>query len=124
MNRVLWIVQILLALLFLFAGVFKLVIPLGPVVEQTGLPAALLRFVAVCECLGSLGMLLPGLMRIRPGLTPMSAVGLVVIMAGATVLTIRMQGFLPSLLPLITGILAAFVAYGRWRVSPLQGAKE
>ena len=121
MTRVLWIVQLLLALLFLFAGIAKLVMPLEPIVAQTGLPGALLRFVAVCECLGGLGMVLPGLLRIRPGLTPLAAAGLVIIMVGATVLTINSQGLLTALFPLVTGALAAFVAYGRWRVAPLRG---
>ncbi len=120
MSRTLWIIQVLLALLFLFAGIAKLVMPLEQLVSQTGLPGAVLRFVAVCECLGALGLVLPGLLRIRPGLTTLAAAGLVIVMIGATVLTIQSQGFLPALFPLITLALAALVAYGRWRVAPLQ----
>jgi len=121
MTRALWIVQTLLALLFLFAGITKLAMPLEPIVQQTGLPAALLRFIAVCECLGGLGLVLPGLLRVCPGLTPLAAAGLAIIMVGAVVLTIKTQGPLAALFPLVTGALAAFVAYGRWRVAPLRG---
>ncbi|MFN2517005.1 MAG: DoxX family protein, partial [Pyrinomonadaceae bacterium] len=59
-----------------------------------------------------LGLILPGLLRIRPGLTPLAAAGLVIIMIGATVLTIAGDGVGPALIPLVVGILAAFVAYG------------
>jgi len=87
-----------------------------------GLPAALanggfIHFIGVCEVLGGLGLVLPGLLRIRPGLTPLAAAGLVVIMIGATVVSIPMGAV--AALPLVVGILAAFVAYGRWRVAPL-----
>lgn len=121
MNIVLWIVQVLLAALFLFGGVYKLAVPLDQIVAQTGLPGLLLRFVGLCETLGGLGMLLPGIFRIRTGLTPLAAAGLVIIMIGATVITWKGQGFLPALFPLVTGLLAALVAYGRWRLTPLRG---
>jgi uncharacterized membrane protein YphA (DoxX/SURF4 family) len=119
MTYALWIIQGLLALLFLFGGLFKLVAPIEPIVEQTGLPALLIRFVALCEFLGGLGLVLPGIFRIRTGLTPLAAAGLVIISIGATVLTIRSQGFVPALFPLVTCVLCVFVAYGRWRAAPL-----
>ena len=84
----LWIVQGLLAVLFLFAGGMKLVMPIEEMTEQIALPGAFLRFIGVAEVLGGLGLILPGLLRIRPGLTPLAAAGLVIIMIGATVLTL------------------------------------
>jgi uncharacterized membrane protein YphA (DoxX/SURF4 family) len=119
MTYILWIIQGLLALLFLFGGIFKLVAPIEPIAEQLGLPALLLRFIGLCEFLGGLGLVLPGIFRIRTELTPLAAAGLVIITIGATVLTIKTQGFAPALFPLVTCILCAFVAYGRWRVAPL-----
>jgi len=121
MNRVLWIIQVLLALLFLFAGVVKLVMPIEEMLKQipVALPGALLQFVAVCEVLGGLGLILPALLRIQPGLTPLAAVGLVIIMIGATVITLMGGMALLALLPLMTGLAAAFVAYGRWRLAPI-----
>src|SRR6266536_49402 len=75
MTSALWIVQGLLALLFLFAGGMKLVLPLekltGPM--PLPLPGLFLRFIGVAEVLGAIGLILPGLLRIRPGLTPLAA---------------------------------------------------
>ena len=123
MTYALWIVQGLLALLFLFAGGMKLVLPLE---ELTGpmpvpLPGLFLRFIGVAEVLGAIGLILPGLLRIRPGLTPLAAAGLVIIMIGATVITLAGGDVALALIPLVVGLLAAFVAYGRWRLAPLRG---
>jgi uncharacterized membrane protein YphA (DoxX/SURF4 family) len=120
MNIALWIVQVLLALLFLFAGGTKLVLPIEVLTSmgspnQVHLPSLLIRFIGVCEVVGALGLILPGLLRIKPGLTPLAAIGLVIIMIGATVLTLIGDGIVPALFPLVVGILLAFVAYGRWR---------
>lgn len=116
MTYVLWIVQVLLALVFLFAGGTKLVLPLEVLTEQSPLPGPFLRFIGVAEVLGAIGLILPGLVGIRPVLTPLAACGLVIIMVGATVLTLAgvvPGGVRPALIPLVVGLLAAFVAYGR-----------
>ena len=118
MNILLWIIQVLLALLFLFGGGVKLIMPIEEMVKQTGMSALLLRFIGVCEVLGALGLILPGLLRIRPGLTPLAAVGLLIIMIGATAITLKSGGLAMALTPLVTGLLSAFVAYGRWRLAP------
>jgi len=126
MTYALWIVQGLLALLFLFAGGMKLVLPLekltGPM--PLPLPGLSLRFIGVAEVLGAIGLILPGLLRIRPGLTPLAAAGLVIIMTGATVLTLAGADVRMALIPLVVGLLAAFVAYGRWRLAPLRGSSH
>ena len=118
MNMALWIVQGLLALLFLFAGGVKLVLPVEEMTSQMPLPGWFLRFIGVCEVLGAIGLTLPWLLRIRPGLTPLAAAGLVIIMIGATVLTLASGDIVMALIPLLVGILSAFVAYGRWRLAP------
>ncbi len=122
MNYALWIVQGLLALLFLFAGGVKLVLPLETLAAQMPVPGPFVRFIGVAEVLGAMGLILPGLVRIRPGLTPLAAAGLVIIMIGATVLTLVSGGGAQALIPLAVGLLAAFVAYGRWRVAPHRGS--
>jgi hypothetical protein len=107
LNIVLWVVQVLLAL-------EKLA---GPV----ALPGLFVRFIGVAELLGGLGLILPGLLRIRPGLTPLAAAGLVIIMIGAVGITFAggvNVGM--ALIPAVTGLLAAFVAYGRWRLAPIR----
>ena len=117
MTYALWIVQVLLALLFLWAGGIKLVLPVEEMTKQmpVPLPGLFLRFIAVCEVFGAIGLILPGLLRVRPGLTPLAAAGLVIIMIGATVLTLAGGDVALALIPLVVGLLSAFVAYGRWR---------
>ena len=120
MNIALWIIQVLLALLFLFGGGVKLVLPIEEMTKQVAMPGLFLRFIGVCEVLGGLGLILPGLLRIWTALTPLAAVGLVIIMIGATAVTLKSGQVAPALFPLVTGLLAAFVAYGRWRLAPQQ----
>jgi hypothetical protein len=120
MNKALWIVQGVLALIFLFAGGVKLVLPLEVLTQQMPLPGLFLRFIAVAEVLGAIGLILPGLLGIRPGLTPLAAAGLVVIMIGATVVTLAGGDVATAPIPLVVGLLSAFVAYGRWRLTPLR----
>ncbi len=123
MNILLWIIQILLGLLFIFSGSMKFVMSVqemnaqGPVV----LPGIFLHFIGVCEILGGLGLILPSALRIKPGLTPLAAAGLAIITAGATVITLMgpMKGM--ALVPFVTCVLCIFVAYGRWRVRPIGG---
>ena len=125
MNIVLWIIQGLLALLFLFSGGMKLVIP-PDVLQAMGspnqvvLPGLFIQFIGVCEVLGAHGLILPGLLRIRTGLTPSAATGLVITMIGATVLTMIGDGVGLAVIPFVTGLLTLFIAYGRWRLAPLK----
>jgi DoxX-like family len=118
MNLALWIVQGLLAALFLFAGGAKLVLPLDQMAGPVALPGWFLRFIGVAEVLGALGLVLPGLLRIRPGLTPLAAAGLVIIMVGATIVTWAGGMVAVALLNVVVAVLAAFVAYSRWRLAP------
>jgi hypothetical protein len=127
MTYVLWIVQGLLALLFLFTGGIKLVLPIEVMTEQmpVPLPGPFLRFIGVAEVLGAVGLILPWLLGIRLGLTRLAAAGLVIIMTGATVLTLAgvvPGGVVGALIPLMVGLLSAFVAYGRWRLTPHRGS--
>jgi putative oxidoreductase len=126
MNVILWILQVLLALLFLFAGGSKLVMsaealsqPATP--NQVMLPVAFLRFIGVCELLGGLGLLLPGLFKIKQYLTPLAALGLAIIMIGAVIFS-AVSGLIPvALVNLIIVLLLLFIAYARWRVRPHGG---
>jgi DoxX-like family len=117
-HVVLWCVQGLLALMFLFAGGAKLLMPAEMLTAGTTLPVLFLRFIGVAEVLGAVGLILPQLLNIRPGLTPLAAAGLVIIMIGATVVNVgnvAAGGIAPALITPILGLLSAFVAYGRWR---------
>lgn len=92
MNILLWIIQGLLALLFLFSGVMKFVMS---VEEMNGppapvkLPGLFLHFIGVCEILGGLGLILPMLLHIKPKLTPIAACGLAIIMVGAVAIGLK-----------------------------------
>jgi hypothetical protein len=109
----LWTVQGLLAAMFLFAGGMKWAMPIAMLEAQSHLPGAFVRFIGVCEVLGALGLILPGLFRVRTDLTFLAAVGLVLIMTGATTITVGQGQILPAIGPLVLGLLAAFVARGR-----------
>jgi uncharacterized membrane protein YphA (DoxX/SURF4 family) len=124
MTYALWIVQVLLALLFLFAGAMKFIMPIEEMTKDIQLPAAFLRFIGVAEIVGAIGLIVPSLLRIRPGLAPLAAVGLVIIMIGATVLSLMIGGVVMALMPFVIGLLAAFVAYGRWKLAPVAGSPQ
>jgi hypothetical protein len=116
MRIALWVAQGLLAALFLFAGGVKLVLPPEALAGPVLLPVAFLRFIGVCEVLGAFGLILPMALRIRPGLTPLAAAGLVTIMIGATIVTLMEGTVAPALVPFATGLVATFVAHGRWQL--------
>ena len=110
----LWIIQGLLALVFMFAGVMKFVTPIEEMTKQVPLPGLFLRFIGLAEVLGAIGLILPGLFRIQTGLTPLAAAGLAIITVGATVVTLMTGGGAMAFIPLVVALLSAFVAYSHW----------
>jgi len=123
-NYALWVVQWLLALLFIWAGGAKLVLPLETLKGPVALPGLFVRFIGLAEALGAIGLILPWLLRIRPALTALAAAGLVIIMIGATVITLMGGGGALALFPATVGILAASVAYGRRRAAPRRRSED
>lgn len=123
MNILLWILQILLGLLFLFAGGTKFYYTIEQMrsmgsPNQILFPGWFIHFIGVCEILGGLGLLLPGLLRIKTYLTVLAAIGLTIIMIGATVVVAMGDGFKMAFPNLIIALLCAFVAYGRTKLRP------
>jgi hypothetical protein len=121
MNIALWIIQSLLAALFIVGGSFRFTIPIAELEALSGLPGAFILFISVCEILGGFGLILPGITRIKTFLTPLAATGLTIIMIGAVVLTAAGVGGADPVLatfPGVIGLLTAFVAYGRSRIRP------
>jgi hypothetical protein len=119
-NAILWTIQGLLALGFLFAGGMKLITPaatLTPMIQP--LPLGLIRFIGLCETTGALGLILPGLLGIRPRLTPVAAIGLAIIMSGAVSAMIALGRANEAVLPAVFGILALVIASGRIFIAPL-----
>ena len=80
-----------------------------------------MQFIGVAEVLGALGLILPELLRIRPGLTSLAAVGLVLVTVGATGYQLAAGNVGSALFAVAVGLIAAFVAYGRWRLAPHRG---
>lgn len=126
MNIALWIVQVLLGLAFIGAG-FSHSFTAEQMAAQPGgawilaIPDGLRYFISACEILGGLGLILPGLTKIQPRLTPLAALGLAVTMLLAIVFHAMRAEYMNIILNLILGGLAAFVAYGRFVRVPLKG---
>ena len=118
LSVALWTAQILLAALFLFAGVMKFVMPVEEMTKHSSLPGSFFHFIGVAELFGGVGLIVPALFRVWPWLTPLAACGLVIIMAGATVISMPMGW--AALFPFVVGMAAAFIAYGRFRLKPVQ----
>jgi uncharacterized membrane protein len=113
MHRALWIAQGLLAVVFAFAGASKLITPPEMLAMMSPFPASFIQFIGICEVLGALGLILPLALQIRPELTTLAALGLTVIMVGATLSTLAMGAGVLALMPAVLGVLTAAVAYGR-----------
>jgi uncharacterized membrane protein YphA (DoxX/SURF4 family) len=123
MRYTLWFLQILLALAFLAAGWMKLTTPIDQLAQAMvwagDVPVGLVRFIGLAELAGGLGLILPALTRIQPQLTPLAGAGLALVMllAVAFHLTRGEFGFIVPNIVLLA--LAAFVAYGRWKLAPI-----
>ena len=118
MTYALWTVQVLLAVLFLFAGGMKFAMPVEMLTEQSVFPVSFIYFIGAMEILGAAGLILPAALRIRPVLTPLAAAGLLIIMIGAVVSTVLTMDPSFAIMPAIAAVLSAFVAYGRWQLVP------
>ena len=114
-NQTLWAAQMALAALFLLAGITKLVMSADNLTQDSNLSAGFLRLVGVCEVFGAIGLIAPWLSGIRRELTPIAACGLVIIMIGATVVTVMTGPVVAAAFPGIVGVAAALVARGRWQ---------
>jgi putative oxidoreductase len=115
LSIALWVAQALLAFAFGASGAMKLTSPEAFV----RLPTALTYFIGAVEVLGAIGILVPAITRIAPKLTPLAALGFLVIMvlgAGAH----AMWGEYSSIpVNVVLGGLAFFVAWGRWKKAPI-----
>jgi uncharacterized membrane protein YphA (DoxX/SURF4 family) len=112
MPYALWTAQVALAAVFLFAGSMKFVMSAEDMGDM--FPLAFMRFIGACEVLGGLGLILPGILHIRRGLTPLAAAGLVIIMAGAIPSAAIDAGAVAAIVPLAIGLVAAFIVRNRW----------
>lgn len=118
----LWIVQALLAIVFAMAGFMKISTPLEQL-EQSGMSfvdsygAGMVRFIGISELLGSVGLILPAALRIKPVLTPLAAVGIAIIMILAC--GYHISNGEPFVAPVVLLALAVFVTWGRFKRAPI-----
>jgi len=117
LNITLWTAQILLACMFIMAGFTKITTPIDELRQimswVNDFPIFFVRFVGIAELLGALGLILPSLLRLRPILLPLSALGLTVVMFSALIYHIVKGEYNALLMNCILGGLAFFIAWGR-----------
>jgi uncharacterized membrane protein YphA (DoxX/SURF4 family) len=122
MNIALWIVQVVLAAMFIFAGVnkaFRYEHAYASLPWVKDVPRGLTNFIGVCELLGGLGLLLPALTGILPWLTPLAAAGLALVMLLAMGFHATRREWPAIAFNTVLLLLAVFVAYGRFVSVPL-----
>ena len=123
MNIALWIVQALLALVFVAAGLRKATQPIDTLAVSMkwakDFSSWIVRAIGALEILGGIGVILPAATGILPWLTPVAAIGLVLTMVGAMILHMRRGEVSHIGLNVILLLLALFVVYGRFVVVPL-----
>ena len=125
MNIALWILQVLLAAMFLWHG-WLFVAPPAEIVEMMNsfIAPGFRIFIGVAELLAAAGLILPGITRILPWLTPLAAAGLMIVMASATVLHLFRGEIGSAISAAVLFGLVTFVAYMRWKVKPISPRKE
>jgi uncharacterized membrane protein YphA (DoxX/SURF4 family) len=125
MNTALWIVQALLALVFLGSGARKLTPPQVALAKATpllgGLPLPFVRFIGAAELLGAIGLILPAATKVAPVLTPAAAVGIALLMLCATFVHTARREYAKIGLTCGLLLLAVFAAYGRLVLVPIGG---
>lgn len=121
LNIVLWVCQVLLAVAF-FAHGWLVLMPPPEIAAQmnAALPRAFWLFLGVAEIAAAIGITLPGIARIRPGLVPAAAVGIMFVMVSATVWHIARAEYSSVVITIVLLVMATVTAYGRWRVRPIR----
>lgn len=123
MNLALWIIQALVGGVFLVAGFLKSTQParkLAPAMPWVrDVRLAWPRFIGLCEMLGALGLVLPGVTHIQPWLTVVAAGGLAMIMADAAMFHQSRREYAMITVNVVFFSLALLIVYGRWVLAPL-----
>lgn len=122
MNRILWILQFVLGIYFVAAGVIHFVVPEGlpaPMEWMYDLSPTVHALAGTAEIVGGLGLILPGLLGIRPQLTVWAALGLTLVMVSAAVWHFGREEWTSLVGNVISSAALLFVAYGRAKLEPL-----
>ena len=120
MNALLWVLQVLLAAAFFAHGMLFLTPPAEMVEQLSVFPRAFQIFLGAAEVLAAVGLTLPGITRILPGLVPSAAAGLMIVMVCATILHITRDEVSSAITTAMLFILLTFVGYMRWKVTPIR----
>ncbi|HEY8358089.1 MAG TPA: DoxX family protein [Ramlibacter sp.] len=119
----LWIAQILLAAMYLPSALMKLTKPIAELGQQIAwaadLPAAIVRVAGVADLAAGLGLILPALTRIAPGLTVWAAIGATVLQLFAMVLHTSRGEYAVLPINLVLIALQVFVIWGRSKKAPI-----
>ena len=120
MSIALWVVQVLVAVAFLGAGATKLSQPKEKLLENMAwvedFSQPTVRIIGALEILGAIGVVVPALTGILPWLTPLAALGLVLLMLGAALTHLRRTEYGYIIMNAVLLVLAAFVVWGRFFV--------
>jgi uncharacterized membrane protein YphA (DoxX/SURF4 family) len=123
MNTAVWVVQILLALAFLMAGLMKLTQPMERLAQRMSwvndFSPLMVRGIGAIEFSGAIGVILPAWTGILPWLTPLAATGLGIVMLGAMATHLRRHEQPRLVGNIVLLALAVFVVYGRFVAVPL-----
>lgn len=120
MNIALWILQVLLAVQFLWHGWLFVAPPAEMVEMMNSFIAPEFRiFIGVAELLAAAGLILPGVTRIQPWLTTWAAVGLMIVTGSAAILHLSRGETGNAIYTAVLFVLVTFVAYMRWKVKPI-----
>jgi len=119
MNVLLWVLQFLLAAVFLAHGLFFLAPPASMLELLKPIPTAFRLFLGVAEVLAAVGLTLPGITRIQPMLVSCAAAGIMIVMIGATVFHLSRGEVSSAITTSILLVMATSVAYMRWKVKPI-----
>jgi len=127
MNKLLWTLQVLLALAFFAAGATKLSSTPEELVQQGMTWAAhvspgLIKFIGVSEALGAVGLVAPAAIRIQPKLTPIAGFALALVMVLAAGKHIMLGEYPQIGTNLVLGGIAAFIGWGRLKRLPIEGS--
>lgn len=122
-NTVLWVLQWLFGVYFVAIGIMHFIVPEGlpaPMEWMYDLDDTVHVIVGIAEILGGLGLILPSITRVQPQLTIFAAVGLLLVMVGAVVYHVDRGEGQSVVTNVFIGAVMAFIAYGRWKLAPLQ----
>ena len=123
MNIVLWIIQGVLALIFLVTGFLKTFLPLASLKKNlswvSGASPISVRSLGIAEILGAIGLILPGITGILPWLTVVAALGLVIVMIGACIVHAKHQEYNVIVATILILFLAVLIVVGRLTFAPL-----